>query len=265
MAKVSWWSGRLAQLNQTRRGKAPQFSVAPIAPGDALSEVGVRKFLVQAGIPVVAAECVTDADGCRVAAAAFDGPVALKIVSADIAHKSDIGGVRLGVRGDENVVAAYAAILEAANKLRPRPHIEGILVAPMRTDGVELIVGITHDPDWGSILAVGFGGIFVEVFGEATLLRLPTTIDDIEAAIRSLSAAPLLQGARGRPATDLSVLARVVASIAALAEALGDQLQTLEVNPLYVRGDVIEALDGLITTKPFTGSGQPAPERYPGE
>lgn len=193
-----------------------------------------------------ARQCVTDAEHAQAAAAGFDAAVAMKIVSSDIAHKSDMGGVRLGVRGDAEVAAAFDEIMARAAAIDPPPAVDGVLVAPMRTDGVELIVGVTNDPAWGPVLAVGFGGIFVEVFGEANLLRLPATLDDIERAIRGLRAAPLLLGVRGRPASDLTALARVIARIGELGMSLRDRIHALEINPLYVNGDVIECLDGLI-------------------
>lgn len=251
MAKVSWWTQRLTQISGEAQATERDVPTRGPIPG-AASELVVRKLLEEAGIPVVPGECVTDVDQCRAAAGRFGGRVAMKIVSPNIAHKSDIGGVRLAVMGDDRVAAAYGEILAAAAKVIPRPDIEGVLVSPMRTDGVELIVGVTRDLDWGLILALGFGGIFVEVFGEVALLRLPATTADIERALCGLRAAPLLQGARGRPVTDLKALAAVVGGIARLAESLGDELQALEVNPLFVRGDVIEALDALAIWRPMS-------------
>lgn len=260
MAKVSWWSRRLTQLDQRQPARSGGALPLDADTGSALTEVGVRTLLQQAGIPVVPAVVASDARSAQLAAGQFGVPVAMKIVSADIAHKTDIGAVRLGVEGDDAVAAAYSEILAAATKLHPRPRTEGVLVAPMRTDGAELIVGVTQDPSWGTMLAIGFGGIFVEVFGEAELLRLPATIDDVQDVLRRLRAAPLLEGARGRPATDFARLAQVITTVAELATSLGDQLDTLEINPLYVRGEVIEALDGLIVwAQSGDGGHDPAP------
>lgn len=246
LAKVSWWTKRLGELN----AEAPALALAAEprqGSGRPMSEMGVRNLLSEAGIPVVPAELVTSAEHAADAAARIGGPVAMKIVSADIPHKSDIGGVRLGVSGRTEVATAYDAIMASAAEIMPQPAVEGVLVAPMRTDGVELIVGVTRDPDWGPLLAVGLGGVFVEVFRDSALLRLPTTDGDITRALTGLRAAPLLQGTRNRPVADFGRLSTVIRAVADLAITLGDHLESLEVNPLYVRGNVIEALDGLLT------------------
>ena len=249
LAKVSGWTKRLDELSADPPAAegSPTIAATHVESGAPLSEIDVRKMLVEAGVPVVPAECVTSAGQAVEAAARFDGPVAMKIVSADIAHKSDIGGVRLGVSGRAEVAAAYDAILDSAAMIAPKPNVGGVLVAPMRTDGVELIVGVTRDPDWGPVLAVGLGGVFVEVFGDSALLRLPATDADITRALTGLRAAPLLRGTRNRPVADLDRLTAVIRAITDLAVSLGDDLGALEVNPLYVRGDVVEALDGLVT------------------
>lgn len=246
LAKVSGWTSRLAEL--AADPAAPAFTGSTRSITDKpLSEVDVRQLLNTAGIPVVPAECVATAERAVAAAETFGGPVALKVVSADIPHKSDIGGVRLGVSGAVEVSAAYAAIRTSVDTISPAPGIDGVLVAPMRTDGVELIVGVTRDPDYGHVLAVGLGGVFVEVFRDSALLRLPATDADIMRALTGLRAAPLLRGVRNRPPADLAAVTAVIRSIAELAQSLGPELDTLEVNPLYVRGSVVEALDGLIT------------------
>jgi acetate---CoA ligase (ADP-forming) len=249
LAKVSGWTRRLAELAADPPASARTAAAPRVDSGAALSEVDVRNLLVAAGVPVVPAEFVTTAEQAVEVAARLDGPVAMKVVSIDIAHKSDIGGVHLGVIGAAEVGAAFDAIMAAVSVISPTPTVQGVLVAPMRTGGVELIVGVTRDPDWGHVMAVGLGGIFVEIFRDSALLRLPATDADITRALLGLRAAPLLQGARGRPAADLDAVTAAIRAIADLAVSFGDELEALEVNPLYVRGDVVEALDGLITWK----------------
>ena len=122
----------------------------------------------------------------------------------------------------------------------------------MRTGGLELLVGVARDPDWGLVLAVGLGGFWVEALDETALCILPATIDDVAAEIGALRAARLLRGHRGTPPTDLTRLAEVAVRIAHAADACGPALSALEVNPLYVRGDRIEALDALATWSPPT-------------
>jgi acyl-CoA synthetase (NDP forming) len=246
LAKVSWWTERLNELATAPHPSNPAPGGCPIAVGSPISELDVRNLLIESSVPVVPADCVTNAQQAGDVAALIGAPTAMKVVSPDIPHKSDVGCVRLGV-SPADAAAAYEQIMKNAAAITPRPDVLGVLVAPMRTDGVELIVGVTRDPDWGHVLAVGLGGIFVEVFRDSALLRLPASDADITWALNGLRVAPLLRGARNRPPADLAALTAVIRSIADLAVSLGDDLQTLEINPLYVRGNVIQALDGLVT------------------
>ncbi|HYY12688.1 MAG TPA: acetate--CoA ligase family protein, partial [Kineosporiaceae bacterium] len=136
--------------------------------------------------------------------------------------------------------AASAARVEGA-------RLEGVLVSPMRPGGVELLVGVVRDPQWGPMLAVALGGVFVEVLKDSALTPLPVTPQRAEQLLRGLRAAPLLAGVRGGAAADVPALAEVVARIGDLALALGDELESLEVNPLRVDGSAIEALDAVVT------------------
>jgi hypothetical protein len=120
-----------------------------------------------------------------------------------------------------------------------------VLVAPMRSGGLELLVGVARDPIWGPVLAVGLGGVWVEVLKDTALCLLPAPHEEIVRALRSLRAAQLFDGYRGQPAVDLDRLADVIARIGEAAIALGPDCAALEVNPLYVRGEHIEALDAL--------------------
>jgi len=248
MAKLSHWSTRLRQLQDRADVDYPTIaSLAPdLQPRTAMSEYEVRQLLHRAGVPVapaVLARTVTEAIAIT---KDFGGPVALKIVSATIEHKSEIGGVVLGVSGAEEVAAAFQKVFTCADSLDPAPQVDGVLISPMRTGGIELLAGVARDPDWGLVLAVGLGGVFVEVLDDAALLRLPAARDDIRRGLESLRGAVILQGARGRPPANLDRVTDVIAVIADLAFGLGDDLVALEVNPLYVNGSEVEALDGLL-------------------
>ncbi len=120
----------------------------------------------------------------------------------------------------------------------------------MRTGGTELLAGVSVDPAFGPVLAVGLGGIWVEVLGDIALRVLPVGLDEVIAMLGELKGAPLLRGARGRPPADLDALAGVILRMADAALSLGDSLRALEVNPLWVDGDQIEALDVLVVTEP---------------
>jgi acyl-CoA synthetase (NDP forming) len=250
LRNIAWWS------EVTRDAGAPDGRPArtghPIPVPDvasrrgAWSEDAARRLLADAGVPVVPAELVTSAPQAVKAAAAFGGPVALKIVSPDILHKSDIGGVRLGVSGHDAVAAAYDAVSAAADRV-PGARVEGVLVSPMRTTGTELLVGVVRDPQWGPMLAVAIGGVFVEVLSDSALSPLPITPAGARGLLESLRGAALLRGARGTEPADLDAIAEVVARIGDLALALGGDLESLEVNPLRVDGATVEALDAVVT------------------
>jgi hypothetical protein len=129
--------------------------------------------------------------------------------------------------------------------LRPDAHIDGIVVAPMRKDGLELFVGTLRDPQWGAVLAVGLGGIWVEALQDTSLRVLPVTPADVVEMLGELRGSKLLDGWRGAPAADRDAVAKVVAAIGNAALALGPALVSLEVNPLRVLGSEVEALDAL--------------------
>jgi acetate---CoA ligase (ADP-forming) len=246
MAHVSKWSSRPIASGSLASDAPAEISLDGVQVGKPVSEMQVRELLRQAGVPVVPVTLVQDEEAAVEAARQAEGPVALKIVSAGIEHKSDIGGVQLNCSGDDEVRKAFRTVRDSAKSLDPTPEVDGVLVAPMRSGGTELLVGVARDPSWGLILAVALGGVFVEILHEARLLRLPATREQISAAIGDLRGAEVLHGARGRQGADLDRLAEVVERVADLATALGPRLQALEINPLYVKGDQIEALDGLI-------------------
>ncbi len=177
-------------------------------------------------------------------------PVALRISSAGIAHKSDIGGVELGLRNVTQLRAGFKRVLAAGEAVQRAAvdGVEGVMVSPMRTGGAELLAGISVDPAFGPVLAVGMGGVWVEVLGDVSLRVLPVGPDEVIRMLGELRSAPLLRGARGRRPADLDSLARIIVRIADAALSLGDSLHSVEVNPLWVEGDQVEALDVLVVT-----------------
>jgi len=253
LRNIGWWS-------DVTRGPRP--AVTPAGPAVPAAQArrgrwpenAARRLLADAGLPVGPAVLVTSADDAVKAAADLGGPLAIKVASADIPHKSDIGGVRLNVAADENAVRdAYRSVMAAA-AAAGGAHVEGVLVSPMRTGGTELLVGVVRDPAWGPILAVALGGVFVEVLRDSVLTLLPVTPGRARALLERLRGIELLTGARGRQPADLDALAAVVARVGDLAVALGDDLESLEVNPLRVDGAAIEALDAVVTWTRKDGS-----------
>ncbi|MFE3960910.1 acetate--CoA ligase family protein [Nocardia sp. NPDC059091] len=248
LRNIGWWSETTRDLNSPRTLDAPTVVPTIRDRRGSWSEESARQLLADAGVPVIPGRLVDSPDAAVAAAAEFDGAVAVKIVSPDILHKSDIGGVRLGAIGDAEVRRAYQTVVAAAEAV-PDARIEGVLVSPMRSGGVELLVGVVRDPQWGPMLAVALGGVFVEVLRDSALTPLPVTPAKARRLLGELRGLPLLQGARGTEPADLDALAAVISRVGALADALGEDIESLEINPLRVAGTVVEALDALVTWK----------------
>ncbi|MCK9541033.1 MAG: acetate--CoA ligase family protein [Novosphingobium sp.] len=245
LGRAIWWSER------SRKGiGAPAAPARPVArPAGASgtwSEAESRDLLKQAGVPLVPAVLTSTAQAAISAAEDMSGPVALKLVSPDIAHKSDIGGVRLHVAGQAAISDAWNAVMEAGRAV-PGARVDGVLVSPMRQEGLELLVGVARDPQWGLVLAVALGGIWVEVMNDSVLRVLPVDRPEIRAMLGELKGKSLLAGLRGAPPADLDRLIDAIAAIADLAFGLGDAITAIEVNPLLVHGHRIEALDALVS------------------
>lgn len=245
LRNVAWWSGATREAG----GSATAAVKVPV-PDPALrrgqwSEDAARRLLAGAGIPVVPARLVTSAGDAVKAAAEYGGPVCLKVVSPQIPHKTDIGGVRLDV-SEHAVRDAFEAVTTAAARV-DGAVVEGVLVSPMRRGGTELLAGVVRDPDWGPMLAVALGGVFVEVLRDSALAPLPVTPQQARRLLDSLRGRAVLDGARGAAPADLDALAAVIARAGDLALTLGDDLESLEINPLRVDGEVVEALDAIVT------------------
>ena len=248
LRNVAWWSD-VTRSPATAAEIAPSGPVPVPAPDERRgqwSEHEARRLLSDAGIPVVPARLARSADEAVMAAAEIGRPLAVKTVSAGIVHKSDIGAVRLDVPPDEAAVReAYRAVTAAATSVCP--GAADVLISPMRTGGTELLVGVLRDPMWGPVLAVAVGGIFVEVLQDSALAPLPVTPAQARRMLDTLRGRALLDGARGRAPADLAALSAVIARIGDLAIALGEDLESLEVNPLWVDGATLEALDAVVT------------------
>jgi acyl-CoA synthetase (NDP forming) len=244
LAGIGRWSDSLRR--PAVEGSQVPVPVPPAAERTgAWSEVRARELLEAAGVPVVPGVLVHSADEA-VAAAQEHASVAVKLVSPDVLHKSDLGAVLLGVTGPEAVREAYDTVLAAAQK-QPDAAVEGVLVSPMRDSAVELVVGVVRDAEWGPVLAVGLGGVFVEVLADAALRLLPVDRADVADMLGELRGRAVLDGVRGSGPVDREALVDAVHAVARLAEALGDDLESLEVNPLRADAAGVEALDALVT------------------
>ena len=222
-------------------------------PAGPWPETRARRLLAAAGVPVVPGGLAGSAEEAVTIAGQVGLPVALKICSAQITHKSDIGGVALGLNSAAEVRAGYQKVRAAGNAV-PGASVDGVLVTPMRSGGTELLAGVTVDPTFGPVLAVGLGGIWVEILGDTSLRLLPVDAAEVRRMLGELRGLPLLQGARGTRPADLDAVAEAIAGLGRAALSLDGAphgaLRALEVNPLWVNGDQVEALDVLVVTEP---------------
>ncbi|MGO4393949.1 acetate--CoA ligase family protein [Variovorax sp. M-6] len=234
------------------RAAPPRHDAAPALPAR-LNEHDTKALLARYGVPSLPEQVCADADAAVRAAEQIGWPVALKILSADIAHKTEAGGVRLDIGDAATLRTACAEVLAAAQAYDPSARIDGLLVQPMARGGVaELIAGVTHDPVFGPALTVGLGGVLTELYRDASHRLLPVDAAMVGDMLRSLKAWPLLDGFRGRPLADVDAACAGIAALSDAATALGGQAEDVEINPLQVRGRGAGAvaLDALVLVRP---------------
>ncbi len=210
-----------------------------------LTEIESKQILAAAGIPVAETTLATSADEAATAAAKADFPVVLKIVSPDVTHKSDVGGVKIGLEDEAAVRAAYDDIVAAVKERQPKAHIEGIAVQSMARPGTEVIVGMSKDPQFGPVLMFGLGGIFVEVLKDVAFRIVPLEERDAREMIDEIKGRAVLDGARGREPADIGALAGLLLKLSAFAEA-NPQVEELDLNPVFAYEDGCIAVDARI-------------------
>lgn len=248
-----------ARSFRERRGPRPAVPGAaadPPLPAGPVNELAALEAVAAAGVPAAPARRARTAAEAGEAAAALGFPVVLKVLSADIAHKSDVGGVRLGVADRAGAEAAFEEVVAAARAARPDAAIDGCLVAPMVTGGVETILGVQRDPVFGPLVMFGLGGIFVEALKDVAFRAAPFDEAEARAMIGEVAAYPLLTGLRGRPPADLAALAAALSRLSRFAAANADTIESLDVNPFLVRpeGEGALALDAVLVTRPSGSS-----------
>ena len=217
-----------------------------------LSEVEAKQLLAEAGIPVVEARLATKREEAVALAERLGYPVALKIVSAQITHKSDVGGVRLNLGTAEEVAEAYDAIIEAARRAAPDATAAGVSVQRMAEPGIEVIMGMTLDAQFGPVLMFGLGGILVEVLKDVAFRVVPITARDARQMVREIQGFPILQGYRGQEPADLEALEGLLLKLSQFVEGR-PEVAELDLNPVfaYPKGAVaVDARIVLATTTP---------------
>jgi acetate---CoA ligase (ADP-forming) len=221
-------------------------------PAGPLSEAGAKAVLVRAGIPFPHERLVPDPEGAAKAAQALGGAVVVKICSPDIAHKTEVGGVAVNLTGSEAVRAAGAAILESARSKAAGARIEGLLVAPMVADGVEVIAGVVRDPVLGPVVMAGLGGVLVEVLRDVSFRAAPFGVAEAQRMLRELRGFALLEGVRGARPADIDALAGLLSDLSRFAFVHRDRVRSIDLNPVRVLpvGEGVLALDALIELDP---------------
>lgn len=220
-----------------RRAPAPEptmIAATPLAHG-AMNETAAKQCLAQAGIPVLEERLAKDPDAAVAAADDLGYPVVLKIVSSQITHKTEIGGVALNLADASAVRQAAQGILERARAAHPDAQIDGLLVAPMAGDGIETILGIQRDPVFGPVVMFGLGGIFAEVLRDVTFRAAPFDLTEAHRMIDEIAGRAVLDGVRGRPGGDIPALAHTLVALSHFAAAHAGDLETCDINPFLLR------------------------------
>ncbi len=247
IAAYGAWKRRPAEIEQS--ASIPDGAAWPELSVDqrTLSETEGKQILQHFGVPVITDIMVHSPSEASVAADRVGYPVVLKLVSPDVAHKTEHGLIRLNIRGAQAASAAYGELMRRADAL-PNLRIEGVSVEPMLSGGVELLAGLTRDPVFGWMLTVGLGGVWTELMGDVRHQLLPVDAAAAESLLRQLKGFRLLDGYRGAPKADVSAAARAISALCSAVAAGGPRLREVEINPLLVlpqtRGAV--AVDALV-------------------
>ena len=210
-----------------------------------LTEVESKALLKKAGISVVEAKLARSKKEAISISNEMGFPVVLKISSADVIHKSDSGGVRLGLANATQVGKAYNEILSSVKQAYPKARIEGVSVQPMAPPGVEVIVGMSKDAQFGPVLMFGLGGILVEVLKDVSFRIVPVTIRDARAMIREIKGYPVLEGYRGQKPANIPALEKLIVKVSQFVEK-NPQIRELDLNPVFAYPDRAVAVDARI-------------------
>jgi acyl-CoA synthetase (NDP forming) len=247
----------LARFAADRRRLLPRRAPAAVSPKGLdlpagpvmLNEAESKAVLRAFGIPVVAEVFVPAGEDVAAAARALEAPFAVKVVSRDVAHKTEAGGVELGVPR-EGLAEAVRAVTENALRAVTGARIDGVLVSEM-VDGVEVLIGVVNDASFGPAVALGLGGVLTEVLKDVTYRIAPFDLETAREMIAELRAAALLDGYRGKPAADKEALAATLVAVSQMAVALAPRLKEMDINPVFVRpaGRGVAAADALVVLK----------------
>jgi acyl-CoA synthetase (NDP forming) len=245
MSAASWW----AETAPGVRSPARPGAAAP-GPGQVravpMTQMESLDLLARSGVPVLPTVLAADAAAAVAAARSLGYPVVAKLEADGVTHKSDLGGVELGLADDGQVRAAYERIVTAAAASVGREMIRGVLVTPMRQGETELVVSVSDAAPWGTMLTVGLGGIWVELLNDVAHRLLPVTDADVLAMLAELRGQSLLTGGRGRRPANLDQVVQAIIAVTAAAADLGPRLHSIEINPLLAGHEEATVLDALV-------------------
>jgi acyl-CoA synthetase (NDP forming) len=210
-----------------------------------LTEVESKQLLGRAGIPVTKTKLARSKKEAISVSKEMGFPVVLKIVSPDVVHKSDSGGVKLGLASGAQVGRAYSEIMSSVRQRYPQAAIQGVSVQPMASPGTEVIIGMSKDPQFGPVLMFGLGGVLVEVLKDVSFRIVPVTKRDASEMIREIKGYPLLQGYRGQEAVDVACLEGLIVRVSEFIEQ-NPQIKELDLNPVFAYRDKAVAVDARI-------------------
>jgi acetyltransferase len=216
--------------------------------GSVLNEHDSKRVLSAYGIQVTREKLTGDVEQAKKTAEEIGYPVVMKVMSADIPHKTEAGVIKLGVRSETELAASFGEILERAKKFKADVMIDGVLIQEMAEKGVELIIGMKRDAGFGPVIMFGLGGIFVEVFKDVSFRIPPISLRDAREMIEEIKGSKLLKGYRGMEEMDVEAIASTLMSVACLSLDLGEEIRELDINPVivYSKGKGIKVVDALI-------------------
>ena len=199
-------------------------------------------------IPITKEEVASSEEQVISIAETIGYPVALKINSPDILHKTEAGGLKLNIKNTEELLAAYHEILTNARKYNPDARLNGILVQEMVSGGIEVIIGVNNNPQFGPTVIFGLGGIFVEILQDVSIRVAPLSFEDAMEMIKEIKGFNILSGARGKAKADIPAIADVLVKVSQMALDLEDQIAELDINPLLVmpEGKGVCVADALV-------------------
>jgi len=255
MAALRWFAESFESAAKAPTDPPKLGPLATLQPGTVtLDERESKALFASAGICVPVEHVVHNEAEALLAAQALKYPVVLKLLSRDLVHKSDVGGVELNVRDNAQLSVAYRRMHHTVANKAPDACIDGVLVAPMISGGIEFSLGVQNDPVFGPTVMVGLGGIFIEVLKDVTFRHAPVSHDQARAMLQELKGAKLLDGVRGHPVADVEALVDAIVRLSILATCRADRIASIDINPLIVlpKGQGAFAVDGVVQLRHST-------------